>query len=121
MVDIKKMAESLTELGYKNTVNLYYARPHLPHLIEAVKKLYWDVQARGEFDWFYSCKDKNPYGTAWEATKAAYRQSEWRGRDFEPYHCRHCGKYHVGRVNDQREEKRKYYDEQIRKNTLPQR
>jgi hypothetical protein len=122
MPDVKFMADLLFKLGYVNSPKLYYDNPS-PHIKKHIEKLYWDVQSRGEFDWYFSCKNKMAYGTAWEATKAAYRQSEWRKRDYDPYICRFCGKYHVGRTVENREERKRFYEKQVRKvrNALSQR
>ena len=107
--------ELLLEVGYGNSVASYDRNPNNPKFAQHLWKLYWDLQARGVFDWIYSCKGKNVYGTAWQATKASYYQTEWRKTPYEPYKCRFCGKYHVGRQIDKREEKRKFYDERIRR------
>jgi len=113
------MVDVLEALGYRNSVALYDKSPTNPKLIEHIQKLYWDVQQRGEPDWLYSCRDKIRYGTAWEATKASYRMSQWRGWEFDPYKCRFCDKYHVGRLKEDRAERKRFYEQQIRR-ALPQ-
>jgi hypothetical protein len=113
MPNVLQMADLLEEIGYKNSVAIFRKKRNNTDVIKHIHKLYWDVQARGEFDWYFSCKDKIKYPTAWEATKAAYRQSDWRRKDYDPYKCRFCDKYHVGRTVEEREIRKKYYEEQI--------
>lgn len=52
----------------------------------------------------WACADKIKYGTMEVATVEAYRTTErWRGeREYEPYSCPFCDRYHVGRRNTRR-------------------
>lgn len=52
-----------------------------------------------DLDRFYRCLTKDSYFAILIATQAAYKLSEFRGRDYEPYRCIYCNDYHIGRVN----------------------
>lgn len=108
---LQQMRDRLSEVGYKNSVSGFDKNPNNPAYIKHLKLLYWDLQESGYFFWYYSCRGKNRFGTAWDATKAAYRQTEWRGKEYDPYYCKFCGKYHIGRHNEFRE----YLSEKYRK------
>jgi len=108
---IQEMCNRLTEVGYRNSVHSYQRDPKNPKYIRHIRLLYWDLQESGYFHWFYSCRGKNKFGTAVDATNAAYRQTEWRGKEYDPYKCEFCGKYHVGRHNEFREFLKKEYKE----------
>lgn len=55
-----------------------------------------------DLDEYYSCKSKTQYYTDRQATLAAYMISEWCQREYEPYKCRWCKYYHVGRCKERR-------------------
>jgi len=54
---------------------------------------------------YYGCLTKVTYFSALVATRAAYLLSEFRcitektTKEYEPYVCKYCGEYHIGRVN----------------------
>lgn len=70
--------------------------------VEAIQ-LYNKLQREGILNKFYSCERKDKYPTMVHATKAAYNLDQIRPRQFEPYWCQWCGKYHVGGKKDRSE------------------
>jgi hypothetical protein len=48
----------------------------------------------------FTCGSKVQYPLLWIATIAAYRHTEFRNKEYDPYYCKYCDKYHIGRRND---------------------
>jgi hypothetical protein len=53
---------------------------------------------QNDLDRFYRCFTKVRYASIIPATRQSYVLSEQRQKDYEPYRCRYCGDYHIGRV-----------------------
>jgi hypothetical protein len=78
--------------------DLGIAVDNLNHL--EVGRLYKKMQDEGFFSQYYSCTRKDKYATPELATKAAYNLDQIRPRQFEPYWCQWCDKYHIGGKKD---------------------
>lgn len=68
-----------------------------------IGRLYNKLQSEGFFNKYYSCDRKQEngvYPTLVLATKAAYNLDQIRPREFEPYWCQWCDKYHIGGKKD---------------------
>lgn len=45
----------------------------------------------------FRCGTKHKYPTMIMATRAAYHHTEFRNKEYDPYQCPYCLKYHIGR------------------------